>query len=64
MNLVQVEPGETYARALSFPSQKQGKTTSYLGPGRWVIMVLTGPVGHGEQVIQANPGVQEAFSIS
>lgn len=33
MHLVQVEPGEPYARALAFPSQKQGKTTSYLGPG-------------------------------
>lgn len=64
MHVVQVEPGKPSAHALVFHSQKQGKMTSYLGRGGWVIMILSGCVGCGEQVIQANLGVQEAFSIS
>jgi len=64
MHLAQVELGEPYAQALAFPSQQQGKMTSCLGPGGWATMVSTGCVGHGKQVIQANLGVQEGFSIS
>lgn len=55
--------------ALAFPSQKQGKTTSYLNPGGQVVMVSAGFMacgnpGNAVNRIQANLGLQGAFSIS